>query len=576
MFPSWVKWLRVYFSTVNGSEDLTPSLRPFSQRLIFVPQGGVSENEDESDEGKQTGGNNDSSSTSGSSSSDENDSAAAAHAAAIGHSPQPLPTKVIVHSDIAEPTGMEKEDETVVLTEQSGSHSLQEIKSGPGRNGDGSNASPGAMAASSKSEDDYQGVANAKLHCSPGKLEEIPNGRSEKSTGLKGSLKGKRRPIKYYCPHNLNERDNDENTPIHIAIHARKLDHVKLLVEAGASVHKKSDGSPPVHTAISIGSVARHSQFAYDCVVVLYEGGADLTAKDDALHTPLYLACMFNLPQIVSFIFSTAAGLSTLNTKADRSGGRALHAAARFDTLPTFKVARSDPIAAGHGRLLSGHHHPDGTVASAMHHIPGFPGKLDHGTGDASNLPAAAGSPALLTQVLLGTKGIEIDAANSVGQTPLHVACLRGNWSVARLLLQAGASGEVADRRGFTPGQHAHRRGMPIPNDLLDILGGPPSSGTVAPPRDLIVDPDNTTLLLSHELCSLHRSCPPIRRDSHTEPPPENVRRLTVLVDEHTGILRSEEFNRCAWENETRRAAIVDVLKVRKIMGSFWQFTTCL
>ena len=87
------------------------------------------------------------------------------------------------------------------------------------------------------------------------------------------------------------------------------------------------------------------------------------------------------------------------------------------------------------------------------------------------------------------------------------------------------------------------------------------SSGVVAPPRDLIADPDSSTLLLTHELCILHRTCAPIRRGV-IEVPPENVRRLTVLVDPETGILRTGEFNRCSWENAARRVALVDVLKV--------------
>jgi acetoin utilization deacetylase AcuC-like enzyme len=77
------------------------------------------------------------------------------------------------------------------------------------------------------------------------------------------------------------------------------------------------------------------------------------------------------------------------------------------------------------------------------------------------------------------------------------------------------------------------------------------------------VDPDGSTLILSHELCILHRTCPPIRRDS-PEPPPENVRRLHVLVDQETGILRSGEFGSVVWKGEARRAAIGDVLKVHE------------
>ena len=158
----------------------------------------------------------------------------------------------------------------------------------------------------------------------------IENGKMETTPQPK-----KKKEKKFYCPHNLDERDTDQNTAIHVAILSRKLEHVKLLIAAGASIHKKSDGSPPVHAAISVGSIPKHTQFGYDCLVLLHENEVDFTEKDDSLHTPLYLACTFNLPQIVRFILSTEAGKSTLNSRSDRSGGRPLHAAAKFDSLAT-------------------------------------------------------------------------------------------------------------------------------------------------------------------------------------------------------------------------------------------------
>lgn len=419
-----------------------------------------------------------------SSSSDENDSAAAAKAAAIGHSPQPLPPKV-VFPQVA-------------------------------RDGDQADRSA-ADAVDKDSNDTLDGESNDRANegLAPMAISPKEGGNGEVQGGA-DQTKGKKRR-KYYCPHNLNERDTDENTPLHIAIHSRKLEHVKLLLEAGASIHKKSDGSAPIHLAISMGSVGKHSDFAYKCVLTLTDNGADLAMKDDSLQTPLYLACMFCLPEIVSYILSNEIGISTLNARADRSQGRPLHAAAKFDT----NAAAARPV----------------------------------GNGNST--------PLQVTEILLNSAHIEVDAVNSVGQSPLHIACSRGNWRVVRLLLEAGANVSLADRRGFTPGQLSHKRGMPIPNDLLEVLGGPPSSGVVAPPRDLIVDPDSKTIVLTHELCGLHHTCSPIRRDPHNEPPPENVRRLHVLVDEKTGILRSGEFDKCTWENETRRAAMADVLKVR-------------
>eukprot|EP00980_Cylindrotheca_fusiformis_P021196 scaffold8150_cov118-Cylindrotheca_fusiformis.AAC.5 len=501
-----------------------PCLLPTCEALIFVPEDG---SDDESgDEGAS------------SSSSDENDSAAAAHAAAIGHSPQPLPGKVLVQPT----TAKETEAATPGATE---SDIKGVINTMDETDADQTNGAPASMAIS-PSEVDGQAPPMVAT-----------NGTTKQDdTPQKKPVSKPKTKKKFFCPHNLNERDTDENTPLHIAIHERKLEHVKLLLEAGASVHKKSDGSGPIHTAISMGSLTKHAEFAYKCVVALNENGADLSAKDDSLHTPLYLACTYNLPQIVSYILSTEVGKSTLNARADRSQGRPLHAAAKFDTVGIKPNPTSLANAVSGDKHLN--HHPGGTVANTLHYIPGFRGKT---AATKSEITAAQAPPSQVTQILLGAPGIEVDATNSLGQTPLHIACSKGNWAAVSLLLKAGASPETADRRGFTPGQLAYKRGMPIPNDLLNVLGGPPISGTVAPPRDLIVDPDSRTLVLTHELCGLHRTCPPMRRDPNSELPPENVRRLQVLTDMDTGILRGVEFSKCAWENETRRAAMVDILK---------------
>lgn len=509
---------------------------------------------------------------SSSSSSDDNDSTEAAHAAAIGHSPQPQPIRPAA----------------VGATAIAGATAPEASPDAAGENGtkapikadaEAPPASPAgdSNAALPKPEDeDTPTPMDVSEDASPTKEQDqaaAPSKESPDAMDTATENAATKKVTRYYCPLNINERDEDENTALHVAIQARKLEHVKLLLEAGASFRMRCDGSWPLHTALSIGAIPQHRQFAYECFVVLHEAGADLSAKDDSLHTPLYLACMFNLPQIVSYILSDEDGLSTVNLRADRAGSRPLHAAAKFDTLANPGISRTAVASAtGHVPGIS-HHHPDGTVISSMHPIPGFSGKqtstsLSHAAVPTAEPVAAPvvppSSAALLTQVLLGTTGVELDATNTVGQSPLHVACSRGNWPVVRLLLAAGASAELADRRGLMPGQCAHKRGMPIPNDLLVKLGQPPDTGVVAPPRDLIVDPDGSTLVLSHELCILHRTCPPVRRDDSAEPPPENVRRLHVLVDQETGILRNGEFGNVAWQGEARRAAIGDVLKVHE------------
>lgn len=538
------------------------------------------------------------------STSDDNDSTEAAHAAAIGHSPQPVkpsltadssqlefdvemlpekPENVGVHAaDQSENSGLDDKQATSVEgnpiekieKEVPPKLPLQPIlESDADKNPDiGSSTEVTLEKLNSTNNDEHNHSAGLKAMSAESNKTSL-NWQNEKKINNESlryvSNVKKGRTLELDRTMNLNERDDDENTPLHVAIIALKLDHVKVLLEAGASHRIRCDGSLPVHTAISIGAVPANRQFAYECLGVLHEHGADLTVKDDAVHTPLYLACMFNLPQIVTYILSDEEGLSTLNVRADRAGNRPLHAAAKFDTLdnPSFGKAAAS-IATGQIQpiLLSNHHSQiDGDTAVIRHSITGLSGK--HGP---SNIPkpgnmdgdrVVSSTEALLTQVLLGTSGIEVDALNVLGQTPLHIACMKRNWPVARLLLQAGANPKIEDRRGHTPGHLCYKRAMPIPNDLCDSLGDPPETGVLPPAREFIVDPDASTLLIHHELCMQHHTCPPILRGSE-EPPPENIRRLHVLVNPHTGILRSGEFGSLVWNNEARRASMTDILKV--------------
>jgi ankyrin repeat protein len=414
----------------------------------------------------------------------------AAAAAAMGHSPAPLPSNRL-HLR-ASPTDGDGDD--------------QGDKKVEGADAKGISDSNNVITVGEVSND-------------AAKEENVEDGKISKKE------KKRRRKRSFYCPYDLDERDYDENTPLHLAIHACKVECVKLLLQGGASVHKKCDGSAPVHTAISMGSIPAHSRFTTDCMSELISSGVDLTVKDESLHTPLYLAAMYNLPECASLILENASGMTTLNMRADRSGGRALHASAKFDTKKHITKA----------------------VAGAIR-------------------PPDQSSAGTLTRMLLSTPGIEVDPVNSYGRTPLHVAASKGNWPVVRLLLQFGANPSAADQRGLTPGQYAAKRGMTIPNDLVPHLGNG-SDPYTGQKRDSVLDPNANTILLCHEMCGRHKSCPPINRGAvdDGDPPPENVRRLHVLINEDSGILHSEEFHGCSWEKEARRAAMADVLKVSLI-----------
>ena len=80
-----------------------------------------------------------------------------------------------------------------------------------------------------------------------------------------------------------------------------------------------------------------------------------------------------------------------------------------------------------------------------------------------------------------------------------------------------------------------------------------------------------TTAVLTHPLCMQHFSCPPSDLET-PDVPPENVRRLTVLLDSVDGALRCSQLNGSkseneqqrplVWVEEARAAVMSDVLRV--------------
>lgn len=80
-------------------------------------------------------------------------------------------------------------------------------------------------------------------------------------------------------PVDVNEKDNFGCTPLHVALHARQLPAARLLLDSGASVGKRTEGSTPLHVALAVGSLAPHRAFARGAVELLVERGADVNAK---------------------------------------------------------------------------------------------------------------------------------------------------------------------------------------------------------------------------------------------------------------------------------------------------------
>jgi|GEM_PF-777012 len=152
-----------------------------------------------------------------------------------------------------------------------------------------------------------------------------------------------------------NVKDEDGNTPLHLAIKANHLQIAKLLIEKGADVNARDRyGWTPLHIAAGHGNL--------EVVQLLVEKGADVNAKDAQGRTPLHVAPVADVghADVVEFLvgksvdvnardrygrtplhYAAAAGRAEVaklllergadvNAKEDKYGDTPLHAAAAF------------------------------------------------------------------------------------------------------------------------------------------------------------------------------------------------------------------------------------------------------
>ena len=73
-------------------------------------------------------------------------------------------------------------------------------------------------------------------------------------------------------------------------------------------------------------------------------------------------------------------------------------------------------------------------------------------SGDKEQLALDAIRRGNLSEVKKWMKKVSVDATNSSGQTPLHLACVEGHFSVVQYLVEKKkANPDARDRDGWTP-----------------------------------------------------------------------------------------------------------------------------
>jgi ankyrin repeat protein len=210
----------------------------------------------------------------------------------------------------------------------------------------------------------------------------------------------------------------DGTPPLHWAVRNGDRDSVERLLAAGADVDAANRyGLRPLHVAIESGDAALTRR--------LLEAGAGTSALDRAGETPLMLAARIGEVDIARALLEHGAAVEA---RDDRFGQTALMIAAREGHLETARVLLEA------GAAVDAQTKPE----QPPRFIPPSesPAGLSRGTGIIR-----AGWP--------DGRGKRFPAGGS--KTPLLYATREGHLEVARLLLDHGASLELADDNGVTP-----------------------------------------------------------------------------------------------------------------------------
>ena len=187
-------------------------------------------------------------------------------------------------------------------------------------------------------------------------------------------------------------------------------------------------------------------------------------------------------------------------------------------------------------------------------------------------LHRAAASNAVGTLQVLIKSGASLSLQTPNGSTALHVAAASGAVEAWALLVAAGADASgTPDKWGRSAMAvaecHGWRAQGSTTSSVLVKVQNEATTQQSSSARQKKVGPYGsltTTAILSHPLCTKHFTCPPSDTEGSSAPP-ENVKRITVLLDKDKGALRSSELAKdILWEPEARAAALADVLRVHE------------
>lgn len=203
---------------------------------------------------------------------------------------------------------------------------------------------------------------------------------------------------------NVNVQTNDGRTALYQAAVIGSIEIAKLLLANGALVDSRDQqGNSP----IAVATFGRH----VDVMDLLAEGGANVNASDRWGRTPLHLAVAAKDAAATQLLLLRGAQVNSRNA----NGCTPLNLAAEgSDEVVKLLISAGADVNVG--------------CRHAEMKVEGITPL--HSAVNSGNR--------VVVQVLLEAKA-SVDARDSLGQQPLMVAFLRGDWAITDLLIQHGA-----------------------------------------------------------------------------------------------------------------------------------------